>query len=356
MIARDDEYTQTPAVSHAILTYNRGPDICIAVDRLGGAGVRYWAPIADRYGLNLIVVNDEVDPTPFMTVDWDGRIRMDPSSPYAMQTPIGMKDRFNIAFACDTDHDRHGIVTRSVGLLPPNHVLAVAIEYLYRHRSRWPGDAAVGKTIVSSQLIDGVAARLGRRLYEVPVGFKWFVDGLLHASLGFAGEESAGACCLRLDGNVWTADKDGILPALLAAEMTARIGRDPGEIYRTLAQKRCEPVERRVEAAATPKQKNLLARLSPRQFRHTSLAGETIERVLDRAPGNAAPIGGLKVITRSGWFAARPSGTENIYKIYAESLRGQDHLERIVEEAQSMVDGALGVKRSPAERASPLKP
>ncbi len=335
----------------------RGADIRIGVDPLGGAGVRYWAPIAERYGLNLTVVNDEIDPTfRFMTVDWDGRIRMDPSSPYAMQSLIGMKDRFEVAFACDTDHDRHGIVTPSAGLLPPNHYLAVASDYLYRHRPRWPGQAAVGKTIVSSQLIDRVTARLGRRLYEVPVGFKWFVDGLLHGSLGFAGEESAGACLLRLDGKVWTTDKDGIVPALLAAEITARIGRDPGEIYRALTQELGEPVERRVEGAATPKQKNLLARLSARQFRHTSLAGESIERVLDRAPGNDAPIGGLKVITKTGWFAARPSGTENIYKIYAESFGGEHHLERIVEEAQTMVDGALGVKRSPAERANPPKP
>ena len=335
----------------------RGADIRLGVDPLGGAGVRYWAPIAERYGLNLTVVNDEVDPTfRFMTVDWDGRIRMDPSSPYAMQSLIGMKDRFEVAFACDTDHDRHGIVTPSTGLLPPNHYLAVCIDYLFRNRPRWSGQTAVGKTIVSSGLIDRVTARLERRLYEVPVGFKWFVDGLLHGSLGFAGEESAGACLLRLNGKVWTTDKDGIVPALLAAEITARIGRDPGEIYRTVTQELGEPVERRVEAAATPQQKNLLARLSARQFRHTSLAGETIERVLDRAPGNDAPIGGLKVITKTGWFAARPSGTENIYKIYAESFRGEHHLERIVEEAQAMVDSALGVERSPAERANPPKP
>ena len=327
----------------------RGSRIRIGVDPLGGAGVHYWAPIAERYGLNIDVVNDAVDPTfRFMTVDWDGRIRMDPSSPYAMQTLIGMKDRFDIALACDTDHDRHGIVTRSAGLLPPNHYLAVAIDYLYQHRPRWPRRAAVGKTIVSSQLIDRVAARLGRGLYDVPVGFKWFVDGLLHGSLGFAGEESAGACCLRRNGRVWTTDKDGIVPALLAAEITMRMGRDPGEIYRALALELGEPAERRVQSAATPKQKTLLSRLSPGQFRPTELAGEKIERVLDRAPGNDAPIGGIKVITKSGWFAARPSGTEDIYKIYAESFRGGDHLERIVEEAQAMVDGALGVKRKKA--------
>jgi phosphoglucomutase len=327
----------------------RGSRVSLGVDPLGGAGVHYWAPIAARYGVNLDVVNDAVDPTfRFMTVDWDGRIRMDPSSPYAMQTLIGMKDRFDVAFACDTDHDRHGIVTRNAGLLPPNHYLAVAIDYLFRHRPRWPRQAAVGKTIVSSQMIDRVTAKLGRGLYEVPVGFKWFVDGLLVGSLGFAGEESAGACCLRLDGSVWTTDKDGIVLGLLSAEITMRMGQDPAEIYRGLTHGLGEPAERRVQAAATPKQKARLTRLSPQQFRHTELAGEKIEHVLDRAPGNDAPIGGLKVITKSGWFAARPSGTENIYKIYAESFRGEDHLERIVEEAQAMVDGALGMKRKRA--------
>jgi phosphoglucomutase len=324
----------------------RGAGVSIGVDPLGGAGVHYWAPIAERYGLRLSVVNDAVDPTfRFMTVDWDGRIRMDPSSPEAMQSLIGLKDRFDIAFACDTDHDRHGIVTRSAGLLPPNHYLAVAIDYLYHHRPRWRKQAAVGKTIVSSQMIDRVASTLGRALYEVPVGFKWFVDGLLDGSLGFAGEESAGASCLRLDGKVWTTDKDGIVPALLAAEMTVRTGRDPGELYRALTHELGEPLERRVQATATPKQKRLLAQLSSSQFRHDQLAGEKIERILDRAPGNGAPIGGLKVIARSGWFAARPSGTEDVYKIYAESFRGEQHLERIVEEAQAMVDGAIGVKR-----------
>ena len=324
----------------------RGSGVSIGVDPLGGAGVHYWAPIAERYGLSLTVVNTAVDPTfRFMTVDWDGRIRMDPSSPEAMQSLIGMKDRFDIAFACDTDHDRHGIVTRSAGLLPPNHYLAVAIDYLYRHRPRWPRQAAVGKTIVSSQMIDRVAAALGRALHEVPVGFKWFVEGLLDGALGFAGEESAGASCLRLDGKVWTTDKDGIVPALLAAEMTVQMGRDPGELYRALTQELGEPVERRVQAAATSKQRTVLARLSAKQFRHRQLAGETIERILDRAPGNDAPIGGLKVIAKSGWFAARPSGTEDVYKIYAESFRGERHLDLIVEEAQAMVDGAIGVKR-----------
>ncbi len=325
----------------------RGASIRLAVDPLGGAGVHYWAPIAERYGLNLDVVNEAVDPTfRFMTVDWDGRIRMDPSSPYAMETLIGKKDRFEVAFACDTDHDRHGIVTRNAGLLPPNHYLAVAIDYLFKHRPRWSKRAAVGKTIVSSHMIDRVTATLGRTLYEVPVGFKWFVDGLLDGSLGFAGEESAGACCLRLNGAVWTTDKDGIVPALLSAEMTVRMGRDPEEMYRSLTQDLGEPAERRVQATATLKQKQLLAQLSPSQFRHTQLAGEKIDQVLDRAPGNDAPIGGLKVITKNGWFAARPSGTEDIYKIYAESFGGEDHLKRIVEEAQSMVDDALGVKRN----------
>ncbi len=321
----------------------KGAGLRIGVDPLGGAGVHYWAPIAERYGLNLTVVNDAVDPTfRFMTVDWDGRIRMDPSSSEAMQGLIGMKDRFDIAFACDTDHDRHGIVTRSAGLLPPNHYLAVAIDYLYRHRPRWPRHVAVGKTVVSSQMIDRVAARLGVGLYEVPVGFKWFVDGLISGSLGFAGEESAGASCLRRNGRVWTTDKDGIVPALLAAEITVRMGRDPGEIYRALTHELGEPAERRVQAPASPTQKRLLAQLSPAQFHHAKLAGEKIERILDRAPGNDAPIGGVKVISRSGWFAARPSGTEDVYKIYAESFRGEAHLDRIVEEAQAMVDGAIG--------------
>jgi phosphoglucomutase len=328
-----------------------GGSIRMGVDPLGGAGVHYWAPIAERYRLHLEVVNQVVDPTfRFMTVDWDGRIRMDPSSPYAMQSLIGMKDRFDIAFACDTDHDRHGIVTPSSGLLPPNHYLATAIDYLYRNRPRWSARAAVGKTIVSSQMIDRVAARLPRRLFEVPVGFKWYVDGLLSGALGFAGEESAGASCLRLDGKVWSTDKDGIVPALLSAEMTVRTGRDPGELYQALTRELGRPVEQRVEAAATPGQKQLLAHMTPALFRHTRLAGEKIVSVFDRAPGNDAPIGGLKVITVNGWFAARPSGTEDIYKIYAESFVGQPHLQRILEEAQAMVDSALGKKR---RRGSP---
>jgi len=320
----------------------RGAKISMGVDPLGGAGVHYWGPIAERYGLNLTVVNQAVDPTfRFMTVDWDGQIRMDPSSPYAMQRLIGLKDRFTIAFACDTDHDRHGIVTRSAGLLPPNHYLSVAIFYLFQHRPKWRKEAAIGKTVVSSQMIDRVTAKLGRKLYEVPVGFKWFVDGLLDGSLGFGGEESAGASFARLDGTVWTTDKDGIVPALLAAEITARMDRDPGEIYGELTREFGEPVYDRVEAPATPEQKEILGKLSPEQVRSTDLAGEKVQSILTRAPGNGASIGGLKVAAESGWFAARPSGTENIYKIYAESFRGADHLRRILEEAQTIVSDAL---------------
>jgi phosphoglucomutase len=320
----------------------RGAKISLGVDPLGGAGVHYWEPIAERYGLNLTVVSEAVDPTfHFMTVDWDGQIRMDPSSAYAMQRLIGMKDRFDLSFACDTDHDRHGIVTRSQGLLPPNHYLSVAIFYLFQHRPKWRKEAAIGKTVVSSQMIDRVTAKLGRKLYEVPVGFKWFVDGLLDGSLGFGGEESAGASFVRLDGTVWTTDKDGIVPALLAAEITARMGRDPGEIYHELTREFGEPAYDRVDAPATPEQKELLAKLSPRQVKLTELAGEKIQTVLTHAPGNGAPIGGLKVIAESGWFAARPSGTENIYKIYAESFRGAVYLGRIMEEAQTIVGDAL---------------
>ena len=325
----------------------RDAKISLGVDPLGGAGVHYWGPIAQRYGLNLKVVNEAVDPTfRFMTVDWDGQIRMDPSSPYAMQRLISLKDRFEIAFACDTDHDRHGIVTKSAGLLPPNHYLAVAIFYLFQHRPKWRKEAAVGKTVVSSQMIDRVTAKLGRKLYEVPVGFKWFVDALLDGSLGFGGEESAGASFLRLDGSVWTTDKDGIVPALLAAEITARVGRDPGEIYGELTSQFGAPVYDRVDAPATPEQKEMLEKLSPQQVRSKDLAGEKIQTILTRAPGNDAPIGGLKVIAESGWFAARPSGTESIYKIYAESFRGADHLRRILEEAQAIVSDTLAAPQS----------
>ncbi len=328
----------------------RSTTVSLGVDPLGGAGVDYWGPIAEHYGLNLTVVNDAVDPTfRFMTVDWDGQIRMDPSSPYAMQRLIDIKDRFDIAWACDTDHDRHGIVTRSAGLLPPNHYLSVAVSYLLQHRPTWRSDAAIGKTVVSSQMIDHVTAKRGRRLYEVPVGFKWFVDGLLDGSLAFGGEESAGASFARLDGAVWTTDKDGIVPALLAAEITARMGRDPGDLYHDLTREFGEPAYDRVEAPATPAQKALLAKLSPEQVRLTKLAGETIQAVLTNAPGNGAPLGGVKVIAKSGWFAARPSGTEDIYKIYAESFRGADHLRRILEEAQTIVSNTLAV---PSQKGS----
>jgi phosphoglucomutase len=319
-----------------------GAHIRIGVDPMGGAGVHYWGSIAERYGIDLTVVNTTVDPTfRFMTVDWDGQIRMDPSSPYAMQSLIGLKDRFDIACACDTDHDRHGIVTKSAGLLPPNHYLVVAIFYLFQHRSDWPKAAAVGKTVVSSQMIDRVAAKVARKLYEVPVGFKWFVDGLLDGSLAFGGEESAGASFVRRNGGVWTTDKDGIVPALLSAEIEARMGRDPGEIYVELTRELGDPVYDRIEAPATRAQKAALENLSPRQLKASDLAGEKIQAILAKAPGNGASIGGLKVVTEGGWFAARPSGTEDIYKIYAESFRGQDHLNRILKEAQAIVTNAL---------------
>jgi phosphoglucomutase len=321
----------------------RGSKIRMGIDPLGGAGVHYWAAIADHYKLDLTVVNRTVDATfRFMPVDWDGQIRMDPSSSYAMQNLIGMRDRFDIAFACDTDHDRHGIVACSTGLLPANHYLAVAIDYLFRNRSAWRTDAAIGKTVVSSQMIDRVAARLERKVIEVPVGFKWFAAGLLDGSLGFGGEESAGASFLRRDGNVWTTDKDGLVPALLSAEITARTGRDPGELYRDLTLAFGTPVAARVEAAATREQKAKLAKFTPQQVTSTTLAGEKIETILTRAPGNDVAIGGLKVVTQHGWFAARPSGTEDIYKIYAESFKGDDHLHSILAEAQQIVDKALG--------------
>ncbi len=320
----------------------RGAKIRLGIDPLGGAGVHYWGPIAERFGLNLTVVNPNVDPTfRFMSVDWDGKIRMDPSSSYAMQSLIGLKDRFDVAAACDTDHDRHGIVTPSGGLVPPNHYLAVAIYYLFQHRPGWRPDAAVGKTLVSSQMIDRVTAKIGRKLCEVPVGFKWFVDGLLDGSLGFGGEESAGASFARRDGSVWTTDKDGIILALLSAEITAQMGKDPSEVYASLTAELGSPVYDRIEAPATPEQKAILSKLSPEQVTSTELAGEKIDRILTTAPSNGAPIGGLKVETASGWFAARPSGTENIYKIYAESFQGTDHLHRIQEEAQTIVSAAL---------------
>jgi phosphoglucomutase len=439
-IAKDDEYTPTPAISHAVLTYNKGrrggladgivvtpshnpPDgggfkydppnggpadttltrwieetanellakglsgvrrvpferarradttrehdyvaayvndlgavldleavqrsgIRLGVDPLGGAGTRYWPHIAERYGLDLTVTNDAIDPTfRFMTLDWDGKIRMDPSSPHVMARLIGLKDRFDIAFACDTDHDRHGVVTKAAGLLPPNDYLSVCIAYLMRHRPGWRADAGIGKTIVSSSMIDRVAAALGRRLFEVPVGFKWFVDGLMDGSLGFVGEESAGAAFLRRDGAVWTTDKDGIIPALLSAEITAVTGRDPGQLYQDLTREHGEPYYARMDAPATPAQKAALGKLSPQQVAAQELAGEPIRAMRTTAPGNDAPFGGLKVIAEGGWFAARPSGTENIYKIYAESFHSEQHLRRIQEEAQAIVSAALADAR-----------
>jgi len=320
----------------------RNSKIRMGVDPLGGAGVHYWEPIAERYHLDLTVVNKLADPTfSFMTVDWDGQIRMDPSSPYAMQRLIAMKDRFDISFACDTDHDRHGIVTKSAGLLNPNHYLSVAISYLLQHRPLWNKTAAIGKTVVSSQLIDRVTAKLGKRLYEVPVGFKWFVDGLLDSSLCFGGEESAGASFSRLNGSVWTTDKDGFIPALLSAEITAKLGNDPGILYGKLTKELGEPVYDRIEANATPEQKEKLKKLSAEQIIHKELAGEKITKIITKAPGNDAAIEGVKVMTDNGWFAARPSGTENIYKIYAESFISKDHLKQIIEQAQVIVDAAL---------------
>jgi phosphoglucomutase len=320
--------------------------IRIGVDPMGGAAVNFWAPIAERYGLALTVVNAAVDPTfRFMTVDWDGKIRMDCSSPHAMAGLVALRDRFDIAFGNDTDTDRHGIVTRSAGLMNPNHYLAVAISWLFRERTGWRKDAAVGKTAVSSSLIDRVAARLGRRLVEVPVGFKWFVPGLLDGSLGFGGEESAGASFLRRDGTVWSTDKDGLLLGLLSAEITARAGRDPGELYRDLANELGDPSYERIDAPASPEEKAALGKLRAEDVRDKSLAGEPILAVQVAAPGNGAALGGLKVVAKSGWFAARPSGTENVYKIYAESFLGKDHLRRVQEEAKALVSKTLAAAR-----------
>jgi len=314
----------------------------LGVDPLGGAGVAYWGRIAERHHLPLTVVSAEVDPTfRFMTLDGDGRIRMDCSSPFAMRRLVAMKDAFDVAWACDTDHDRHGIVARSAGLLDPNHFLAVAASYLFAHRPAWGPDVGVGKTVVSSSLIDRAVARLGRRLLEVPVGFKWFVDGLLAGTLGFAGEESAGASLLRRDGTVWTTDKDGIALGLLAAEMTAVTGRDPGQLYRDLARELGEPTYQRLDAPATLAQKALLGRLTAADVAATTLAGDPVTSRLTRAPGNDAPIGGLKVATANGWFAVRPSGTENVYKLYAESFQGVAHLHRLQDEARTLVDGVF---------------
>ena len=318
----------------------------LGADPMGGSGVAYWAPIAETYGLDIEVTNPWVDPTfGFMTVDKDGKIRMDCSSPWAMARLIELKDRFDLAFGNDPDYDRHGIVTRSAGLMNPNHYLAVAVHYLFQHRPGWRPDAAVGKTLVSSSMIDRVAEALGRPLAEVPVGFKWFVDGLLDGSYGFGGEESAGASFLRMDGAVWTTDKDGFIMDLLAAEILARTGKDPAQHYRELTQRFGDPVYRRIDAPATPEQKAILKNLSPDMVTADTLAGEPILAKLTRAPGNNAPIGGLKVVAQNGWFAARPSGTEDIYKIYAESFLGEGHLERILEEAQAIVDAALAAGR-----------
>ena len=310
----------------------------LAVDPLGGAGVAYWPRIAEKYKLNLHVVNTNVDQTfRFMSVDWDGKIRMDCSSPYAMASLIALKDKYDVAFACDTDHDRHGVVTPSAGLMNPNHYLAVAIDYLFRNRPQWRADAGIGKTLVSSSIIDRVAKDLGRRLDEVPVGFKWFVDGLLDGSLGFGGEESAGASFLRMDGTAWSTDKDGLILGLLSAEITAKTKADPGVCYRKLTEKFGDPVYERIDAPASPEQKAILSKLSPEQVSAKELAGEPITAMLTTAPGNGAAIGGLKVTTQNGWFAARPSGTENVYKIYAESFLGKDHLKRLQSEAQALI-------------------
>lgn len=320
----------------------RSAGLKLGIDPLGGSGVAYWQPIAERYGLNIEIVNPSVDPTfRFMPLDWDGKIRMDCSSPYAMANLIALKDRFDVAFGNDADNDRHGIVTRSSGLMNPNHYLAVSISYLFGNRPGWKSDAGIGKTLVSSSLIDRVAVKLQRKLVEVPVGFKWFVSGLLDGSLGFGGEESAGASFLRRDGSVWATDKDGIIMNLLAAEMMAKTGRDPGELYRELTHELGEPVYERIDAAATPAQKTILSKLSPDQVSATELAGDRIVAKLTTAPGNGASIGGLKVLTEQGWFAARPSGTEDVYKLYAESFRGKDHLKRIQEEAQALINNVL---------------
>lgn len=322
----------------------RGANIHIGVDPLGGAGVHYWEPIAQKYGLNMTIVNNIIDPTfRFVPLDWDGQIRMDPSSPYAMQQLIGIRDKFDITFACDTDHDRHGIVTKSYGLLPPNHYLSVAVHYLLQSRTEWSKKSSIGKTIVTSHMIDRVAKKLGRKIYDVPVGFKWFSAGLLDGSLCFGGEESAGAVFSRMNGAVWTTDKDGMVPALLSAEILSVTGSDPGAIYSALVNEFGQSYYDRKEAAASPEQKAKLGKLSAGQIRSQELAGEKIVSILTEAPGNNAAIGGIKIETGNGWFAARPSGTEDIYKIYAESFKSEEHLEKILEEAQAIVDSTLRV-------------
>ncbi|ALN91456.1 phosphoglucomutase (alpha-D-glucose-1,6-bisphosphate-dependent) [Lysobacter gummosus] len=342
---REHDYLNTYVADLAnIIDFDliRAAGVHMGVDPLGGAGVRYWAPIAERYRIDLTVVSDTVDPQfAFMSADWDGKIRMDPSSKYAMQRLIGLQDKYDVAFACDTDHDRHGVVTRSAGLMEPNHYLSVLIDYLFQHRPQWGERAAVGKTVVTTALIDRVARRLGRTLFEAPVGFKWFSDGLLDGSLGLGCEESAGASLLRRDGTVWTTDKDGMVPALLSAEITARRGEDPGAAYARLTDELGKPFASRVDAAATPAQKAKLGKLSPEQLRTDRVAGEKIEQILSAAPGNGEPIGGIKVVAAGGWFAARPSGTEAIYKIYAESFKSEEHLQTLLHEAQGIVDAAL---------------
>lgn len=320
----------------------RAAKLKIGIDPLGGASVHFWSAIAARYAIDATNVNDRVDPTfAFMTVDWDGRIRMDCSSPYAMKRLVGLRNDFDIAFANDTDADRHGIVTRSGGLMNPNHYLAAAISYLFRHRTDWPKKAAVGKTVVSSAIVDRAAQKVGRNLFEVPVGFKWFVDGLLDGSLGFGGEESAGASFLRRDGSVWTTDKDGLILGLLAAEMTAKTGKDPSQIHAALVKETGEFFYERIDAPASAAQKEILKKRSPSQFSARRLAGDPIKTVLSQAPGNKAPIGGIKVSTDKGWFAARPSGTEEIYKIYAESFVSQDHLQQIQRDAQALISAVF---------------
>jgi len=320
----------------------RDGGIRMGVDPLGGAGLRYWSAIADFYKIDLHLINQIIDPTfEFMTADWDGKIRMDPSSAFAMQSILAKRHEYQVSFACDADHDRHGIVTPSAGLLPPNHYLSVAIEYLFQNRPKWNSQTAIGKTVVSSAMIDRVSEKLKRRLYEVPVGFKWFAPGLFDGSLGFGGEESAGASFLRIDGSVWTTDKDGLIPALLAGEIVAKTGRDPGEHYKALADEFGHAAEARVEAPANNAQKKALSKLSPEQINSKELAGDKIEKTISNAPGNNAAFGGIKVETKSGWFAARPSGTEDIYKIYAESFKGKDHLQQLIAEAQAIVDKAI---------------
>lgn len=331
----------------------RDSKIKIAVDPLGGAGVHYWQAIADHYHLNLTVVNETVDPTfRFMTLDWDGKIRMDPSSPYPMKHLIDLKNDYQVAFGCDTDHDRHGIVTKTSGLLPPNHYISAAIFYLFQHRPHWRQETQIGKTLVSSQMIDFISAKLGRKVYETPVGFKWFVEGLFEGSLAFAGEESAGATFARLDGTVWTTDKDGITASLLAAEMTARMGKDPGEIYQDLTRAFGVSYYDRFEAIATKEQKGILKALKPEHVHLTDLAGEKITGIFNRAPGNQVAIDGLKVVAETGWFAARPSGTEDIYRIYVESFQGKEHMLRILEQAQTVVNAAF---KAATVESTPIK-